>query len=118
MKHSEDSLHTKIWDALQRVLPQNAYAMSHENRGNNPIEGHRRKMRGCLAGWPDLQVIYGGQHHLIEIKTAKGRVSKVQNYTHERLKRAGADVAVCRSVDEVLEHLKARGVPLRGRISA
>lgn len=118
MKRPEDTLHEAVWLALKLALPPEAVAISHENRQNGPREGARRKKRGCLPGWPDLEIVHAGRHHLIELKTPVGTLSKAQREMHARLTQAGGSVAVCRSVDAVLAHLAACGVPVRARVSA
>ena len=65
----------------------------------------------------------------IELKTTAGRLTKTrvvrtgrgdvrvvagQVETHARLRGAGVEVAVCRSVDGVLAALREWGVPMRG----
>ncbi|KXV70987.1 hypothetical protein AD952_11115 [Acetobacter cerevisiae] len=117
-QHEEDRLHTHIWKALQFLLPDDAVAWSTENRQMGPREGMRRKMRGCVPGVPDMEIHYQGRTFLIEIKTPKGSVTKVQRDMHKRLKAAGIPVSVCRSLEDVLYFLETHDVPLKGVVMA
>lgn len=118
MRHDEDRLHTHIWRALQFALPPCVEAQSFENRQNGAREGARRKARGCLPGWPDLGIIHRGVTYYVEIKTPTGRLTKEQRERHASLRAAGAIVSVCRTLDEVLEFLRANGVPVRMEVMA
>lgn len=84
---------------------------------------------GLKRAWPDIQLIYNGRFHGIELKrdgaslsrtrivrTPSGGVRELigQVEMHPRLERAGALVAVCRSVDEVVDQLAAWEIPMRG----
>lgn len=117
-QHEEDRLHTHIWKALQFILPDDAVAWSTENRQMGPREGMRRKARGCVPGVPDMEIHHRGRSFFIEIKTPKGTVSKIQKDMHQRLKRAGHAVAVCRSLEDVLFFLESHDVPLKGMVMA
>ena len=118
MKRPEDRLHETVWRVLKYALPDDAVAISHENRQNGLREGARRKRRGCLPGWPDLQILWARRCILIELKATTGRVSEAQKEMHARLERAGVGVAVCRSVPDVLAYLTACGVPLKAAVTA
>ncbi|WP_367159924.1 VRR-NUC domain-containing protein [Kozakia baliensis] len=118
MRHLEDKLHEEVWRVLRYALPADAVAVSHENRQNGAREGARRKKRGCLPGWPDVQILYRGRSILIELKSQRGSLSPAQREMHERIEGAGGDVAVCRTVDGVLAYLRCCGVPLRAEVMA
>jgi hypothetical protein len=81
-------------------------------------EGARRKARGCIAGLPDIWIAHQGRVRCIELKAMSGRLSDSQKWLHPKLEAAGIPVAVCRSLDEVLEHLADWQIPTRikGRI--
>lgn len=51
-------------------------------------------------GWPDLTcVLRDGRVFFVELKTATGKTSKLQDYMIEKLKRNKANVYVIRSVE-------------------
>jgi hypothetical protein len=45
-------------------------------------------------GIPDLVLMKPGQIRFVEVKSASGRLSKIQEYRHEQLRMAGFDVGV------------------------
>jgi len=53
------------------------------------------------VGYPDIILVAGG----IELKTKKGRQSKVQKEIERFFKRKGIPYKVCRSLEEVIEFL-------------
>lgn len=80
--------------------------------------GALRKARGVRAGLPDMEFIYRGQYHGIELKAADGALSLAQIETHSRIKMAGGRIATCNSVESVLAKLREWGVPVSARIAA
>jgi hypothetical protein len=71
-----------------------------------PIEAAILKSIGTVAGVPDVVIIYRGQVYAIEIKTETGKLTDIQRDCHERLRRAGAEVATAFGLDEALEQLE------------
>lgn len=65
-------------------------------------------------GIPDLYVRSDryGVRCWMEVKTPKGKLSAYQTAWHQMEKRAGGDVVVVRSLDDVLTALRDRGVPI------
>lgn len=55
------------------------------------------------SGIPDLIICYKGKFIGIELKTAKGKVSKIQEFVGKKICAAGCVFAVCRSLKEVKE---------------
>jgi len=101
-------------------------AMAFHLRGER--HGHMQritaKKMGVIAGLPDWMVVDSGRAGFIELKPRgfKARTAKTGTYTvHERrqldvhaaLKRAGAWVEICESLEEVIDVLRRHGVPLR-----
>jgi hypothetical protein len=78
----------------------------------------RAKGEGVAAGVCDLCVIYRGCALFIELKAAAGRMSLAQRAMHKRLIHCGAEVMLCRSVDDVERSLRDAGMPLRASVSA
>lgn len=52
------------------------------------------------SGMPDILCFYKGIPVMIEVKSAKGRLSPEQKKMHERLIDHGCQVVVCRSVKD------------------
>lgn len=80
--------------------------------------GALRKARGVRAGLPDMEFVYRGQYHAIELKSADGRISPSQVETHWRIITAGGKVKTCNSVEAVLSTLREWQIPLSLRIAA
>jgi len=60
------------------------------------------------AGWPDLVFAVAGRPVAIELKSATGQLSEVQEYCLARLRQNGWQTAVCRSLDEVRRVVERR----------
>jgi hypothetical protein len=73
---------------------------------------------GLKAGIPDILIFYNGRTIALELKAAKGRLSRIQQSTILLLEAAGVIVQVCKSVDEVETGMRLHGLPLRGTVRA
>ncbi len=74
------------------------------------------KALGVLAGIPDVLILYESRLYGIELKSAAGRLTAVQQALHERLRTAGARVETCRTLDSVEYQLLFWKIPLRARM--
>lgn len=98
---TEDQLQRAIVDALRLRYP--LAVIHHADATCRSVrEGARRKRLGTLAGFPDLIVIHAGRIGFLEVKTLKGRLTKVQKELHGLLASNLASVFVVRSVPEAL----------------
>jgi hypothetical protein len=114
----EDVLQHEVAVLLSFLRPP-AMAVHVPNGGKRSrAEGGKLKAAGALAGFPDWLILHNGRALLIELKTAVGVPSKVQLGVHQRLLACGCPVLICRSVAEVVDALRAWGVPTGFRISA
>jgi hypothetical protein len=89
---------------------------------------------GLKRGWPDILILYAGRIYGIELKRQGGTLSKTrtvrtrsgglrklegQDEVFPRLEQAGMTIAVCRSVDDVLDALHDWELPTVGaRVAA
>jgi len=73
----------------------------------------RLKGAGLKQGMPDMLVFFAGRCLGIELKSWRGKLTLVQVEMHTKLEKAGIFVAVCSSLDEVLDFLRDHGIPLR-----
>src|SRR5574342_1099523 len=76
-------------------------------RAGEPIEW--RKVHGSATqrrGEPDLDICYGGVCVKIELKTEKGKLTKLQEHRLAQWKKALAMTAVVRSVGELKDVLR------------
>lgn len=131
----EGGLHEAVADLLGRVvLPPAMWTCF--PAGNIPLpRAYAVKLAryGLKRGWPDFQIQHGKAYG-IELKTVRGRLSKGR-YVEGRggriryvpgqqgvlgqLEAAGMEIAICRSVEDVLAALQAWQIPTRGvRVAA
>ena len=75
-----------------------------------------RTLRGCVAGVPDLVVIYQGRAYFIELKARDNGVSLAQTVVGHSILVCGGRFAVARDVEEVLGLLDAWEIPREKRI--
>jgi hypothetical protein len=118
--HPEDKLHREMVKYLRAVIGREGvawcgvYWQSIEVRGKRSlIEGASNKARGCVAGFGELLIIHHGRIHLAEVKTPDGVLSQSQRETHPELAKAGAPVAVLRSIDDLVAWVRAIRMPTR-----
>ena len=69
------------------------------------VEGAILKAIGTVAGVPDILCIFQGRVYALELKAGRGRLTDVQRVVHERLREAGANVAVAHGIDQALTQL-------------
>lgn len=114
----EDVLQREVAVLLSWLRPP-AMAIHVPNGGKRSrAEGGKLKAAGAVAGFPDWLILHSGRALLIELKTEKGRVSPAQIEVHQRLLACACPVLICRSVDDVIDALRAWGVPTGFRVSA
>jgi hypothetical protein len=77
------------------------------------VEAAILKAIGTVAGVPDIICIFQGRVYALELKAGRGRLTDVQRVVHERLREAGAEVAVAHGIDQALAQLE-RWQLLRG----
>lgn len=75
-------------------------------RKTTPQAGARLKRKGVKSGVPDILIFEPtsiGFGLAIELKAGKNKTTKSQDHWLAELRRRGWKVAVCRSLDEVIE---------------
>jgi hypothetical protein len=97
-----DSEHVIQRQAVQWIRQNTPYVVFAIPNGENRSRatGGRLKAEGVLAGVPDLCI--PALSLFIEMKTDVGEVSPMQKEVHERLRKDGQTVEVCRSVEDVM----------------
>jgi len=126
----EDQLHEGVARALDLLLLPPAFWMHYPagGYGLSKAAAARLYRLGLKPGVPDILILYFGVFG-IELKAGDGRLSRTRIVHHARsgrprvvmgqeemhvlLRRAGAKIAVCRSVDSVLERLRIWNIPTR-----
>lgn len=56
-------------------------------------------------GWPDIQAHKDGKTIFIEVKSEKGKVSELQKYRHEELKKNGFQIIITTSQKHLHDEL-------------
>ena len=115
----EQRLQEQLAEYLPLGLPRDAIFHHSPGEGLRSPGAQAALIRsGFCAGWPDLEIVWQQRVYFIELKAARGVLSKAQHATHRRLLEAGAPVMLCRSLPAVEAALRACGLPLRASVSA
>ncbi len=114
----EEALHRAVADYLNIALPANSAWTTMPAGGGGRVRGARLKAMGYCKGWPDIEIVWGGFAHFIELKVPGKYPGADQKKCHANLRIAGAVVAVCRRIEEVEGTLRGWGIPLRGTTGA
>lgn len=124
-KVGETAEHLAIASYFRKVgLGGNAVWFHTRNERPGDYQRINAARMGVQSGLPDFGFVDGGRSGWVEIKPRgwRERTNRTGTYTpheqrqldmHTRLKRAGAWVEICETLDEVLEVLRRNGVPLR-----
>lgn len=64
-------------------------------------------------GWPDLQIHRFGITIFIEVKTEKGKLSKLQEYRHKQLQDAGFYVFTIHTLNQLKDEFTTASEKLR-----
>lgn len=111
MRHAEYNIQVACVTWFRLQYPHHLIYHVPNGERRDAVTGARLKRSGVVAGVPDLVIPYAnGKHsHLyIELKAgSSGRVSANQKHVIEQLKEGGACVAVCRSVDDFIDTVRA-----------
>lgn len=99
MSDSEHVIQRQAVQWIRQWTPYVCFAIPNGGK-RGQLEAMRLKAEGVLAGVPDLCI--PALSLFIEMKTDVGEVSAVQKEVHERLRRDGQTVEVCRSVEDVM----------------
>lgn len=114
-KVTEAQLHASVAGYLNAILAPEVFWTTFPAGGGGRFRGAMLKRAGLRPGVPDILIIHGGFTYGIELKTATGALSLEQKGCHMDLAIAGANVSVCRSLDDVAYFLKTWGIPTRAR---
>jgi hypothetical protein len=121
----EPVLHSQIAATLRlelgppgKVTPQGVTWWSVDMAGYVGSVPGIRTGRGCIAGVPDLDLIYRGRSYRIELKAKDGRLSDAQCQVATAILSAGAQWGLARSPSEVLELLDIWEIPRARRLRA
>jgi hypothetical protein len=100
---------------IQRAVAAHLRARAHSNvywfhpangGARTAVEGAILKACGVRAGTPDLICIKAGRTFALELKADVGRLSKDQRLARDKLRQAGAKVAVAVGLDDAIAQLE------------
>lgn len=116
---SESTLQASIMQFLDAALPIDIRAFHFHNNPRSAIDGAKLKRMGLKSGLADIGLIRaGGWIALIEVKTAKGRLSPSQIELRDWCGANSVPYAVCRSIGDVEAFCLDLNITLKGRIAA
>lgn len=114
MRRPEQAFQIALCKLLKAALPSDAFYFAVPNAGKRGVvDAAMQKRAGLIGGVPDLCIVWQGKAHFLELKTKMTGLTEKQRECCLNLRIAGAKVAVARTVDEALDHLRAFGIPLR-----
>jgi len=64
------------------------------------------KWTSCCSGVPDRIIIYNSVIYLVELKTSKGVLSKIQKYRFKCIAKCGITVLVLNSINSIDTFIK------------
>lgn len=91
-KHDEDDLQIKCVEYMKKTYPNVITRSTLAGACIGSKQGFKRKKMGNMAGFPDLEILEPSKSYhalYVELKTAKGRLSKVQKEVIEKLNEKG-----------------------------
>jgi hypothetical protein len=110
LQASEHAIQSAIVDHLRIRGNSNVFWFAVPNGGSrNGITGAILKREGVRAGVPDLAFVIGGKPHFLEVKRARGYLTKSQRAIRQEIEQSGAAWAVAKGLDEALKQLEQWG---------
>lgn len=102
MKKSEDKIQSECTIWAHNTYPDFRLNWWHVPNGGtrNIIEARKLKTMGVKSGVWDIHCYYNGQFSIIEMKTETGVLSAEQKIWGQQMKKMGANLYVCRSLEE------------------
>lgn len=106
----EDRLQCAVIEHLRLYGVPGTFWFHCPNGGSRHVaEATKLKRMGTKPGIPDLILLNSGAVYFLELKTATGKLSKVQKEAHLAIDDAGFLVATTYGLDEALETLRIWG---------
>lgn len=101
MRRPEQALQQQV-AAYLNLIPDLVWWHVPNGGGRSKVEAGVFKSMGVKPGVPDLHMILpGGKLGMIELKAGKGRASPAQQAFIDAAQEAGAQVFICRSLEDV-----------------
>lgn len=110
---SEQQMHAELARYLRKALPPNAKMHHSPNEGSRGWIAQAELKQTCFStGWPDVEIIWQGRAHFIELKFGRNEPTPEQKQCIGDLIQSGANVGVAKSVQAVIGLLVQWGIPL------
>jgi VRR-NUC domain len=107
----EAQIQRAVFQHLRVRGAPSVFAFHPANGGyRKPIEAAILKGLGVVAGVPDVIAIHNGRVFCVELKREGGRATDKQLECLDRLRQAGAIVAIATGLDEALRKLEHWGI--------
>jgi len=104
MKHEEEKIQIACVQWFKCQYPNILIHHSPNGGKRNAIEAARFKKMGVCAGFPDLMIIAENKPILfVEMKSKRGSLSANQVIVLSKLKLAGHNVDICKSLDDFMK---------------
>lgn len=113
MKHEEDRIQYEIVKYLQSVGVY-FFSVSNDAGGRTVQAMARAKSIGLRAGVSDMVLVLPGKVVFLEVKTATGTTSHLQDVFRDRVTELGHQYVVVRSVEDVKNLLDYPPSPVLG----
>jgi hypothetical protein len=104
---------SKFAALLTRYLDPACWFTGIENRPHSLIGGMLQKKRGIKSGVADYLIVYRGRSTFLELKSRRGRLSRVQKQTRIEVLTAGATFFWARTARAALSALSGERIPFR-----
>ncbi len=120
--HPEDSLQLSIVQWLGYSLRPGVMVHHSPNGGRRDVrEARRLKAAGCVAGWPDLTLVWSedwftrdlSRVAFIEVKAPGGSLSAAQRHFRDWCQEGGVPWCLARSLEEVEAFVTGLGLTRR-----
>jgi hypothetical protein len=110
-RRPEQQIQHAVFQHFRARSAPRVFAFHPANGGyRKPIEAKILQGLGVTSGIPDVIAVKDGRTYALELKAEGGRVTDVQRVVHERMREAGAEVAVAHGIDQALAQLVEWGL--------
>lgn len=110
----EDKVQLAVLEYLETVIAEPFILHHSPNGGRRSIsEAKKFKLLGVRAGWSDLCLITGRGTFFFELKAGRGRPTPEQEDFMSEARSLGCGTAVCKTIDDVRNALRAWGIRTR-----
>jgi len=107
----EQQIQMAVIEYLAWFARPDVFSFHHPAGGwRSKVEAQILKAIGTVAGIPDVICIFQGRVFALELKSERGRLTKVQRTTQARLRAAGVTVSTAYNLDAAIAQLATWGL--------